>query len=236
MSAVEEVGDRMKPAEVAAKIDAEIARLPVRNTPNVRALRRRYSCAYAQAAPSFILDLATELLGAYGHRWVAYELIRSHEAAFRSIGEAKLEALGQGIDSWGAVDSFARTLAGPAWLSGQVSEALIHRWARSGDRWWRRAALVSTVALNVRSHGGMGDVPRTLAVCHLLANDRDDMVVKALSWALRELVVHDREAVRGFLSEHEDALAARVRREVTNKLNTGLKNPAPADREAAERS
>jgi 3-methyladenine DNA glycosylase AlkD len=56
-------------------------------------------------------------------------------------------------------------------------------------------------------------------------DDPDDMVVKALSWALRELVVHDPEAVCGFLEEHEDRLAARVKREVRNKLTTGLKNP-----------
>jgi len=62
-------------------------------------------------------------------------------------------------------------------------------------------------------------------VCHMLANDHDDMVVKAMSWALRELVVHDPDAVRAFLSEHENALAARVKREVRNKLTTGLKNP-----------
>ena len=59
-------------------------------------------------------------------------------------------------------------------------------------------------------------------------NDRDDMVVKAMSWALRELVVHDPEAVQAFLDEYEDELAARVKREVKNKLQTGLKNPRRA--------
>jgi 3-methyladenine DNA glycosylase AlkD len=51
------------------------------------------------------------------------------------------------------------------------------------------------------------------------------MVVKAMSWALRELVVHNPDAVREFLSEHEDTLAGRVKREVGNKLATGLKYP-----------
>jgi 3-methyladenine DNA glycosylase AlkD len=50
------------------------------------------------------------------------------------------------------------------------------------------------------------------------------MVVKALSWALRELVVWDPEAVRRFLEAHDDVLAPRIRREVRNKLDTGLKN------------
>lgn len=81
------------------------------------------------------------------------------------------------------------------------------------------------VALNVRSRGGQGDVPRTLEVCRILVDDHDDMVAKAMSWALRELAVHDPEAVHEFLKEHEKVLAARVKREVRNKLKTGLKNP-----------
>ena len=86
-------------------------------------------------------------------------------------------------------------------------------------------ALVSTVALNIQSHGGYGDVPRTLRVCRLLVDDAEIMVIQAMSWALRALVVHDPDAVRGFLNEYDDVLAARVKREVRNKLTTGLKNP-----------
>jgi 3-methyladenine DNA glycosylase AlkD len=85
--------------------------------------------------------------------------------------------------------------------------------------------LVSTVALNIRSHGGMGDTPRTLAVCEQLVADHEDMIIKAMSWALRALSVHDPEAVRRFLADHEAELAARIKREVRNKLETGLKNP-----------
>jgi 3-methyladenine DNA glycosylase AlkD len=213
------------PQQVASQFDAQIRALPVRNTPNERAIRRSYSRLLQQASPEFVLAAARTLLKDYGHRWHAYELIASHRPAFQRIGEAEVEELGQGIDSWGSVDSFARTLAGPAWLRGQLSDELIGRWARSRDRWWRRAALVSTVALNVRSHGGRGDVQRTLGICRLLVSDHDDMVVKALSWALRELVVHDADAVSAFLHEYEGLLAAQVQREVRNKLATGLKNP-----------
>jgi len=76
--------------------------------------------------------------------------------------------------------------------------------------------------LNIRSKGGKGDVPRTLCICDLLADDHDEMVEKALSWALRELIVHDPSAVREFMHEH-DELGRRVKREVLNKLTTGLK-------------
>jgi 3-methyladenine DNA glycosylase AlkD len=213
------------PKQVASEMNAEIRALPVRNTPNTRAIRRKYSRMLEQAGPEFVLDVARTLVEDYGYRGPAYELAANHRAAFERIGEPEVEEFGQGINSWWSVDSFARTLAGPAWLRGQVSDALIDRWAHSEDRWWRRAALVSTVALNVRSHGGRGDVGRTLGVCRLLVRDHDDMVVKAMSWALRELVMHDADAVGEFLREHGDVLAARVKREVRNKLTTGLKSP-----------
>ena len=87
---------------------------------------------------------------------------------------------------------------------------------------------MSTVAFNVRSQGGQGDARRTLLICRLLAEDHEDMVVKALSWALRELVYFDRQAVEEFLREYDGVLAGRVKREVGNKLSTGLKNPRKA--------
>jgi 3-methyladenine DNA glycosylase AlkD len=173
-----------------------------------------------------VLDLARELLRTQDdYRWLAYELICNHQDTFRSLDASSLEELGRGMDSWWSVDAFARLLSGPAWLKGQLSDQVIHRWAGSEDRWWRRAALVSTVAFNTRSHGGYGDVPRTFAVCRILVADQDDMVVKAMSWALRALVPHDPDAVSEFLAANEDALAARVKREVRNKLTTGLKTP-----------
>ena len=79
--------------------------------------------------------------------------------------------------------------------------------------------------LNKKRAGSTGDAARTLALCERLADDRDDMVVKAVSWALRALSERDPDAVRAFLDAHEDVLAAPVRREVRHKLETGLKNP-----------
>jgi len=49
------------------------------------------------------------------------------------------------------------------------------------------------------------------------------MVVKALSWALRELSKRDPTSVAAFLREHEMRLASRVRREVKTRLETGRK-------------
>lgn len=210
---------------LVAKIDAEIRALPQQSAPSVRTIRHRYARQIKNAEPGFVVHVAGELVRTHGYRAVPYELILYHKKAYRNLDETQVKVLGRSIDSWDAVDSHARLLSGPAWCDEMVPDQLIHRWARSQNRWWRRAALVSTVALNVRSHGGTGAVARTLAVCRLLVDDPDDMVVKAMSWALRELVVHDPEAVRAFLGEYDDRLTARVKREVRNKLETGLKDP-----------
>jgi len=211
--------------ELAVTIVRELDALEQQATEPMRRLRRAYSSELRSRPAQFILDLAHAILATGRHCWIAYELIYAHRAAYRALDRAGLEALGQGISGWSSTDSFARTLAGPALRDGLLSLDAIQEWARSLDRWWRRAALVSTVAMNMRSSGGTGDVPRSLAICEMLVDDRDDMVVKALSWALRQLVVHDPAAVRSFLDEHHDVLASRVKREVTNKLDTGLKNP-----------
>ena len=106
-----------------------------------------------------------------------------------------------------------------------MSDGEVRAWARSPDLWWRRTALVSTVALNMKSRGGKGDSVRTLMICRLLAHDTEPMVAKGLSWALRALIPVDREGVEAFLDERGETLPALVRREVKNKLRTGKKNP-----------
>ena len=80
------------------------------------------------------------------------------------------------------------------------------------------------MALNLKSRGGTGDTPRTIAICERVVDERHDMIQKALSWALRELSKRDREAVYSFMERNEKRLANRVLREVNHKLDFGTKN------------
>ena len=215
--------------ELVDEIDSRIRALPNLKAESVRSVRKEFSKRLAHTSPQIVILLSLRLLHldrpGFEYRFVAYELVSYHKAALRSLGEKELELLGQGISRWEDVDTFACYLAGPAWREYQVPDELIHRWARSEDRWWRRAAIVCTVALNNKARGGSGDTVRTLEVCRILVSDRDDMVVKAMSWSLRELSRRDPDAVRTFLLEHKGKLAPRVVREVNTKLTTGLKNP-----------
>lgn len=215
---------------IADEIDNRIHELAQPNTQLVRRIRREYSKRLRAEPVDGVVAIAMALLDR--RRWVAYELIYYHPGGLAALNPADVERLGGGLDNWGDVDAFGCIVSGPAWRLGAIGDDTVRRWAASPDRWCRRAALVSTVPLNVKSRGGTGDTRRTLDICRRLVADSDPMVVKALSWALRELVAWDPDAVRGFVEAHGDVLAASVRREVGNKLRTGLKNPSPSTGQA----
>ena len=101
-------------------------------------------------------------------RFFGDKLIASRADALGAVDLPQLEHLGSGMSSWGEVDCFSCYLSGPAWREGQIEDKAIVEWARSRNRWWRRAALVSTVPLNVKARGGRGDARRTLLICRLL--------------------------------------------------------------------
>lgn len=207
-----------------AAIRAEIAALPRRNTPSIRALRKAWSARLKPLPGRDILAVATDLdlNSPQEGKWVAYELVRFHTAAFAEVTEAEIEDFARRIASWYATDGFGTILSGPLWAAGRLPDAMFEAWSRAESRWLRRSALVATVGLNA----ARPDPGRTFSLCLALAGDRDDMVEKAASWALRWLAQKNRDVVAGFMAEHGDRFASRVRREVHNKLATGRKNPA----------
>lgn len=192
--------------------------------PRWRPLRAEWSRELAAATPATVFRLAESLLTTepWG-RLTAYELIANHAGCRGALTIPLVRRLARGLGDWVGVDTFGCYVAGPAWRDGVLPTSLIEEWADSPDRWQRRLALVCTVPLNVRARGGTGDAKRTLAMCQRLAADRDDMVVKAVSWALRSLIAWDADAVAAFLQQSERILAPRVLREVRTKLHTGRK-------------
>lgn len=216
---LDESDEIFAPAWFAATIAKHLDLLPPESrTRDVRNVRKYYSRLYRHAPPEKMLAIAEALLFDQGYRFVPYELIYYHPGTIKLLNPDRVCALGKGIATWSSTDSFAHFIVGPAWKQGVISDDTIKDWIRSDDIWWRRAALVSTIYL-------YGDVDRMLKYGAMLVDDKEDMIIKALSWVLREASAYDPEAVRYFLLTHEDRLASRVKREVQNKLDTGLKYP-----------
>jgi 3-methyladenine DNA glycosylase AlkD len=209
------------------EVRRDLASLPRIDTRSVRSIRRRYSKILADESPKDVLRFVRSLLvgAGWAGRVVSFELLAAHEGAFGLLTDRLVEELADGLSDWGSVDLFGVTVLGQAWRAGLVSDSKILAWARSKDRWRRRLALVATVPLNSRARGGTGYARKTLRVCRLLRADSEDTVVKAMSWALRELAKRDPKVVEAFLLKEGDRLSPRVTREVLNKLRTGVKSP-----------
>ena len=214
--------------EIAATV-AEVARLNGAGVPALRAVRARLSARLKTAPGSAVVAIGLGIASNASMqparaRWIGWELIANHQAARDSLDIQQVEALGHGNASWDEVDTYGINIAGPCWMRGRISDQDIQRWAASVDHWQRRAALVACVCQNTRAHGGRGNVQATLTIATLLLDDRHDMVVKAMSWALRSLIHWDRNAVERLMQANAARLAPRAKRETTIKLNTGTKS------------
>jgi 3-methyladenine DNA glycosylase AlkD len=141
-----------------------------------------------------------------------------------TLSKTEMHKLEGVLDNWVSVDTFGTVVFGSLWRLGIIPDVEVYALQGFENVWYRRLALVGTVALNLKSRGGIGDSRRTITVCTRAVDDHHDMIVKALSWALRSLVRWDEDAVSDFLQKHESSLHRRVIREVSHKLEFGTKN------------
>ena len=170
------------------EINARLEALKVADAESIPAVRREFSKRLATASARDLCAVAHGLLGypTARHRLTAYELVSHHRPALRDWESAICSDWAR-ESTIGLRSTHSRSIwPGPSGAKGRFRSAgkIV---GPMNDRWWRRAALVSTVPLNNKTRGGNGDPARTLAICRMLVADRDDLVVKAMSWALREL-------------------------------------------------
>lgn len=122
-----------------------------------------------------------------------YEKAKS-EAERQAIVDLYLDSVAH-INNWDLVDSSAAQILG-AHLAGR-DRSLLHEFARSGDLWRQRIAIIATLHF-IRD--GQFDV--TLRIAALLLDHRHDLIHKAVGWMLREVGNRDFTAEYAFLREH----------------------------------
>ncbi len=188
----------------------------------IKAVRERYFGWSEQEWISLCKELVAQ--NVFECQVVAYEMIGRDKKLLNALSYEDLTDLWGDLDNWASVDHYTVGIYGVLWGRGVVKDHHIDKLLKSEDFWDRRVAVVSTVSLNLRSRGGTGDTLRTLSVCERVVDERQPMIWKALSWALRSLIHWDREAVEAFLEEHEAGMSKQVFREVRHKLDHGTKN------------
>lgn len=225
ISALEVLADKQREERSKIMLPTAMRIIGVR-APNMKKVVDECWDEYKNQRPEKVLAFAKELVKTkiLECNQVAFLLLWKCKDALRLVELKDIEELGQNIDNWVTVDTLSIMVSGWAWREKQITNDDVLTWLKSDNRWWRRTAVVSTVTLNLKSRGGTSDAKRTLLICEKVVDDRDDMIVKALSWALRELSKSDKPAVEAFMVKYDSQLAGRVRREVYTKLETGRKN------------
>ena len=91
------------------------------------------------------------------------------------------------ISSWADHDALAHYLIGPMIAAEPKRVSRVFRWAKSHERWYRRAACVALIQ-GTRRKMFFREIVR---LSGFLLNDEDDMVQKGLGWLLRETAKAD---------------------------------------------
>lgn len=194
--------------------------------PNLKLVLRELKAQTREFSIDQKLQLAKALIreDVFELQQLAFEYLDSNKKVLKSLTEKDITELGRNLDNWLSVDYYAAFIVGFAWREKIISIEKVREYLQSDDFWIRRIAIVATVSLNQKARGGLGDSAQTLEICREVVSDHQDMIVKALSWALRELAKIEPEAVEDFIQENKESLHSKVLREVTAKLETGRKN------------
>jgi 3-methyladenine DNA glycosylase AlkD len=112
------------------------------------------------------------------------------EKQTKNFGDDEFELLASWLDrvsSWADHDALVHDLLAPMVATDPNRCREVFRWAKSRNRWRRRAACVALIR-GARAHQFFAEIVR---LSNRLLHDQDDMVLKGLAWLLRETAKAD---------------------------------------------
>ena len=152
------------------------------------AVRFRRAIAQEQGMP-FAVQVADKLFsGRYLEEKVFAVLMLQNQT--KHFGEAEFKLFVSWLDrvtSWADHDGLVHYLIAPMVYADPKRGREVFRWARSRNRWHRRAACVALI-LRPEQKKFFSEIVR---LSNQLLHDEDDMVQKGLGWLLREMAKAD---------------------------------------------
>jgi 3-methyladenine DNA glycosylase AlkD len=147
----------------------------------------------------FLVDVADRLFsGSVLEEKVAgIFLLENLEAQFGDREFQLFETWISRISSWADHDGLVHYLISPMVAAKPARVKAVFRWAKSKDRWHRRAACVALI----RGARAKQFFPEIVRLSDSLLADSDDMVQKGLGWLLRETAKFDAKRTVPYLME-----------------------------------
>jgi 3-methyladenine DNA glycosylase AlkD len=175
----------------------------------------------------FLIDVADQLFSGsvLEEKVAAVFLLEKLDAEFRDREFKLFDSWVDRISSWADHDALVHSLIAPMIASKPARAKVVFRWAKSPNRWRRRAACVALIR-GARAQMFFSEIRK---LSDFLLGDKDDMVQKGLGWLLRETAKFDANKTVPYLMKIRERAPRLVLRTACETL------PAPVRKEILAR-
>jgi 3-methyladenine DNA glycosylase AlkD len=146
-------------------------------------------------------------------------LLEKLDAQFGDREFKRFESWLDRISSWADHDGLVHYLIAPMVAAQPARVKAVFRWAKSKDRWHRRAACMALIQGTRRRMF----FPQIARLSNVLLADEDDMVQKGLGWLLRETAKFDAKRAVPYLMKIRGRAPRLVLRTACETLPSSVK-------------
>lgn len=211
------------------KNDQKFHKNPIKSygvkTGKVRKIAKKYFSEIKSFKKEKIFNLCEKLLksnyteeSTVAFSWV-YELRKQYQQSDFKTFQYWLEKY---ITNWGTCDDFCTHTLGEFLLQFPQFLPKLKIWAKSKNRWLRRASAVSLIYPNRKNKY----INNSFEIANILLEDQDDLVQKCYGWMLKEVSELYPEKVYNFVMKNKTKMPRTALRYAIEKLPKNLKKQA----------
>jgi 3-methyladenine DNA glycosylase AlkD len=195
-------------------------------TPAVRAIAKTHFPAVKSLPIDAFLGECEAFLqaGTVEHRCVAFAWAFQRKRDLQPAHfDVLLRWLAHYVQDWAACDQLCCEVFGAFLIRYPAFAPAVRDWARSDNRWLRRAAAVILIP-DLRKTAQFAAL--VFEVATTLLPDRDDLVQKGYGWALKELMDKQPQETWAFILQHKSQMSRTALRYAIEKLSPAQKAEA----------
>lgn len=203
----------------------EVRPLGVR-TPKVRKIARDFFPK--GASKSEIFELCEQLLErkTFEETIIAFAWARRMEKHLQKKDYARFERwLKTYVDNWAFCDDFCTHAFGALINKYPELQERTKKWARSKNRWLRRASAVILIHPYTKPNQFLDEV---FEIADILLEDKDDLVQKGYGWMLKVAADHHQKHVFDFVMKNKKRMPRTALRYAIEKMPAAMRKHAMA--------
>ncbi|MCL5985449.1 MAG: DNA alkylation repair protein [Actinobacteria bacterium] len=187
-------------------------------------IAKKYFSQVKELAKEELFSLCEELfISGYGEEsWIAANWLYWYEDYAESDFKVYEQWIDKYIDDWAKCDTLCNHTVGAFIEKYPEYVEELKRWAKSRNRWLKRASAVSLILPARRGEF----LPDILEIADILLNDQDDMVQKGYGWMLKEASRMHQKEVFEYVLKHKNYMPRTALRYAIEKMPAELKKEA----------